>query len=432
MQKKTYHSITQGTKKFNFIALPNTNYFMMTLVSHMGSNIERVYKTKTGKTVYGCTHLIEHLAFKSCKDFTTEELLSISKNQGSSNAGTTYDYVDYIFETTMDNCDLAIRVVFNLAFNDFSKLTQEEFETEKMVVINEVKQYMDDDQTMFAYNSYRGACGYEEGDNVLGLPSILETITRDDVIKIKHCLLSNEHLSYNIMYDPCVISEQAIVDKILLEEARFQHTSSCDITKEEYYQGLKFPQPGDVVIENESDQAMTMLMFECEDNAILIDIVSKYFEKYAQESSLDDLIRQKNGLTYGIASYMEPLSHKPYLYFTCDVSMGDEIKLMELFRESIDATVASFTKEKHAEFMKGLFLRKTLSNLNLGNYQVLFFINSLDENVLKPFDSILIEDIDEGFKMIYNDIANYENVQRYMLSFQQTLQEGKYARITNV
>lgn len=391
------------------------------------------YKHKIGKNVYGSAHLIEHLSFKSCKDFTTEELLSISKNQGSSNAGTTYDYIDYIFETTMENCDLAIQVVLNLAYNDFSKLTQKEFDTEKMAVINEVKQYMDDDQTMFAYNSSLSACGYEEGDNILGLPSILEAITLEDVKAIKQCLLSNEQISYNIMYDPCLISQKAIIEKILLEEQRVKPAAtSCQVSHKDYHHGLKFPQYGNRAIENESDQAMTMLIFESDENTLLIDIVSKYFEKYAKESSLDDLIRQKNGLTYGITSYMDLLSHKPYLYFTCDVSMGDETKLMELFKQSIDESITSFTKEKHTNFIKALFLRKTLGNLNLGNYQTLFFIETMDMDVLKLHYPVFAEDIDEGFKMIYNHVASFDNMQRYMLSFQHALAEGRFSRITNV
>ena len=49
------------------------------------------------------------------------------------------------------------------------------------------------------------------------------------------------------------------------------------------------------------------------------------------ETSLDDLIRQENGLTYGVQFYMQMVSYKPFASFVCDVTAGNEDKLIKLF-----------------------------------------------------------------------------------------------------
>lgn len=332
----------------------------------------------------------------------------------------------------MANIDLAINVVFNVAYNDLSKLTSKEFEIEKMVVANEIRRYMDDDQTMFMFNSSLVACGYEEGDNVLGLPSIIEAITLEDVKIIKNILLSNQNVAFNIVYDPCKASQEMIIDKILQEEKRFLQTLSPSIvSQEEYMQGLRFPKKGNVMMSNEAEQAMTMLAFELKENVVLSEIVGKYFEVFAEETSLDDLIRQKNGLTYGIEFIIDPLSYKPYQFFSCDVSIGDEQKLMDLFKQSIHETVIRFTPERHKAFMDALILKKTLMHINLESYESLFSIDKIDPTTLKPLESILAHDLDEAFLKMYQEYASYENMLRAMNHFQEDLDKGNYTRITN-
>ncbi|MCD8477904.1 MAG: insulinase family protein [Sulfurospirillum sp.] len=95
--KKTFHTRSLNGTKFNFIALPDSKYFKFSITNSMGANIERLYQEKVGKNVYGISHFVEHLAFKSPRDFTTEELTQLGKVKGNNNAGTTYDYIDYFF-----------------------------------------------------------------------------------------------------------------------------------------------------------------------------------------------------------------------------------------------------------------------------------------------------------------------------------------------
>ncbi|MFW9626295.1 MAG: M16 family metallopeptidase [Sulfurospirillum sp.] len=432
--KKTFRTRTLNGTKFNFIALPDSKYFKFSITNSMGSNIERLYQEKVGKNVYGISHFVEHLAFKSTRDFTTEELTQLGKVKGNNNAGTTYDYIDYFFETSSSNSDLAIQIVCNTAFNDLSKLSQEEFDTEKMVILNEVKRYMDDDQMMFAYNCAQVACEYEEGDNILGLPEIIESFTLEDVRAIKNIFLHNEHLICNVIYDPLAMSEEELLEKITQEMLRFapQEKSCLSIDTKAYKNCLKFPKQGHFKLENEAEQALTTLMFEANINAGLSDIVRAYFETFAEDTSLDDIIRQKNGLTYGIESYIETLSDKPYIFFSCDVSLGDEQKLMDFFSQSIHLSMDNFTPQKHQAFIEALVLKRIISNINMSNYESLFIMDRIDPSVWEPFYSILEQDIDEAFKTIYGTVANYDTMKTAMQEFVEAFDAGKYTKITNV
>ena len=432
--KKTFRTRTLNGTKFNFIALPDSKYFKFSITNSMGANIERLYQDKVGKNVYGISHFVEHLAFKSPRDFTTEELTQLGKVKGNNNAGTTYDYIDYFFETSSNNSDLAIQIVCNTAFNDLSKLSQDEFDTEKMVILNEVKRYMDDDQMMFAYNCALVACEYEEGDNILGLPEIIESFTLEDVRAIKNIFLHNEHLICNIIYDPLVISEEELLEKITQEMLRFdpQEKSSLSIDTNAYKNCLKFPKKGHFKLENEAEQALTTLMFETGANTALSDAVRRYFESYAEDTSLDDIIRQKNGLTYGIESYIDTLSDKPYIFFSCDVSLGDEQKLMDLFKQSIHLSMDNFTPQKHLAFIEALGLKRVIANINMSNYESLFIMDRVDPSVWEPFYPLLEKDIDEAYRILFEKVYSYENMKKEMHAFVEAFDAGKYTKITNV
>ena len=60
--KKTFRTIKKNGKTYNFLALPNTNFFKLEIINMYGANIERVIENKYGKNLYGISHFIEHLS----------------------------------------------------------------------------------------------------------------------------------------------------------------------------------------------------------------------------------------------------------------------------------------------------------------------------------------------------------------------------------
>ena len=106
MNKKFYTRVHQGVT-FNFLELPKTNFFKVEVINSLGSNVERLIDIKCNKKIYGMSHLVEHLSFKSTQAYSTNELMEILSNKGSYNASTSYNQVRYYFETTSANIDLA-------------------------------------------------------------------------------------------------------------------------------------------------------------------------------------------------------------------------------------------------------------------------------------------------------------------------------------
>ena len=432
-KNKTFKTLTRNGREFNFLALPDTNFFKFEIINNYGSNVEKAVKAISEKNVYGISHLIEHLSFKSTKDFTTEEFLKVGKNEGVYNAGTHGQYISYWFKTIAENKDLAIKYVCNVALNDLTKISQKEFDIEKSVVYNEAKQAYDDSQMMF-YRNYQGALvGYEKEDNTIGRPETIETFSLQDTIDVKNVFLNSGSYTYNIIYDSLVMNEDEIIEQIELELSRFDAPKKgrYQIADDEYKKYLKFPRVGEFKLDNDSEQAMTNITIDVIDNTLVSDAALYYLSNLADNTSLDDVIRQKNGLTYSLYFFMDQISYKPYASFLCDVSVGNEQKLIELFIESINASANEFNEEKYEQYMKAAKLKRVTENLNLEAYDIWFYFNSLQAKDLDPVRDLLAENIEEAYDFVNSVIISYEKMKEAIENVRSLVNDGQFGKVTN-
>ena len=431
INKKTFKTLTREGKKFTLLTLPNTNYFRFEIRNEYGSNIERVVNEKTGKNVYGIAHFIEHLGFKSTKDFTTKELLSIGKNEGMFNASTNYDRINYWFKTTADKTDLAIKFVCNIALNDLTKVTQEEFETEKSVVYNEAKRMYDDSQILFYGQATGAMVGYDAEDNTIGLPETIQTFTINDVIAVKHLLLTNNQNSYNITYDNTLITEDEIIQKVLtvLKEFEITKKGSLSISHQEYLSALKKPKIGEYKIESESKQAMTTVVMDVIENTIISAVVIQYLSRLAENTSFDDVIRQQHGLTYGIYFYMSNISYKPYAQFSCDVSVGNEEKLMSLLKESVNLSADAFNEDRYNKLMKTIQLKRVLKNLDLTSHDIWFTYHNFRAKDLDEVKELLAKDIDAADTFVETEIITYPRMKKSIENIRKLINDKAFSKV---
>jgi len=434
MSNRTFKTITRNGKKFNLLTLPGTNFFKFQIVNEYGANIERVVKEKTGKNVYGISHLIEHLSFKSSKDYTTDEIIKIKKNEGACNAGTSYDRIFYWFETNMSKVDKAIRVICNIALNDLQKVSKDEFEREKKVVFNESKRYHDDDQTMFYFNSIRASLGYEEGDNIIAFPEQVKTLELEDAKDIKNIFIHNNEYIYNVVYDSELIGEEEMLLKIENELKRFESKPNSEliISDEEYRAGLSSIKEGSKSIKNESEQAMTMMAIDTVENMFVSDAACEYLGQIADKTSLNYLIREKNGLTYGLNLYVIEMAYKNYVVFSCDVSKGTEEKMMELFKESIDKSCKAWDTIRHKELVETLDLDRTMENINQKKYSAWFRIALYHPEFIEKHEDMLKNNLDSIYSVIDKDVLTYENIKDAITSINMAVQNNKYGIVTNI
>ena len=432
MSKRTYKQITRNGKTFNMLALPGTNFFKLEIINLYGSNVERLYNERTGKNVYGISHFIEHLGFRATKDYSTNELLTLIKNEGNYNASTDYDRINYWFQTTMDRIDLGIKLVTNYALNTLDKIPDDEFKIERDVVYNEAKRYADDDQTMFWFNSTRALTGYDEQDNVIGIPETIATFTKEDCIAIKDIFLQSGKHVYNVTFDSTLLTENEVIDKI--EKELMRHTPlaiTTPIEQDEYLKGVIQPKNIKSKLENDSEQAMTFLNFDIVSNKITADSGNAYLSQYAVDTSLNDIIREKNGLTYGISLGASNTAYKPYTYFGCDVTRGNEAKLMELFKESINLSVDAWDDDAYEKFMTTKKLKRTMNLLDQKNYGSWHSTATWYPELIEELKDVLAEDLDKAYDIMDEKFSSKDSIKAYLDIFRKAVNDSNYGMVTN-
>lgn len=430
--KRTFKTKKINNRKYNILTLPGTNFFKFEVVNMYGSIIERIYKDRTGRNVYGLSHLVEHLSFRDTKDYSSKELLNLINSEGSYNASTDATRINYWFQTTMDKAFLGINLVSNFAFNDLTRISQEEFETEKKVVYNEAKRYADDDQTMFAFNIYPAVNELHPEDNIIGIPETIDTFTLEDAIALKDIFLQNSDVFYNITYDPEILTENEIISQIEYELLRFKHSPLYeDVSKELYSSYLKRPQIKKYTINNESEQRLTAINLDIVSNKIVSNAGNEYLARYAGETSLNDVIREQNGLTYGIDLYTHNMDYRDYVTFGCDVSEGSEKLMMELFEKSINDSVDTFTAEAYKKYMNTRKLKRTLDLLNQKNYNFWINLSIWNPEIMEFLKDIASEDLDRAYDELDNILCTEENIREYLSTFRSAVNDKNYSLVTN-
>lgn len=421
---KKYKQLKENNIVYNFLDLPGTNYFKFEIVNNMGSTIEKYYKNKYGKEIYGLSHLVEHLSFKSPKDYSSEELMTILNTEGTYNASTNYDKINYWFKTTSENAENAIKIVCNIAFNNLSKITLEEFDIEKKVVLNEIKMYNDDNQTMFFFDSLPELCGYEYADTVLGTVDIINNVTLQDAINLKDIFLQNDDVVYNITYDSKIISQEEILQFIKNEKNShiiLNQIDACIIA--DYMSYIKYPKNGEFKIKNNSKQSIIRLDFDIVFNGIISRACNEYLLRYST-FSLDNIIREKHGLTYSVNLYDYKHEDKIITTFNADVSKGDEDLLISLFKESLDKTIEFWNEDNFNEFKKVRKLKEQMSLFDINNFNGWHNISNINENIFYKIKHILEKDLDKGYIAIDNMITfekMTEHLKRLKFAFDNNL-----------
>lgn len=425
---KTIKKIIHNNKTYSIVELPDTNFFKFEVINWKGSSIERAYEKITGKKVYGISHLIEHLSFKSPKDFTSEELNESLKQNGSYNASTSYDRINYYYETTMDKIDTAVNIVCNVAFNDLTKISQEEYEMERNVVSNEAKRYKDDLQTSFYLQLSSQQLGYDKDDNIIGSVDIIDSLSIEDCISIKNLFLNQEDHTYVIVYDPKIMNLDFLLSKIDEEINRFpiEKTMKKEFNNE-YNFLLGKHRIGEFIENTETDQVMSAIIFDRFDDIYVTKYTARYLSSMAPGISMNDYIREKNGLTYGISFGVEQNNYTQRLTFGCDVSPGTEEKMFELFVQSVNECADTFTVENHKMFIDSLKLKTAMKLLNQKEY-IGFAKEMFEHNDWERISHWFSEDTGTAVYKLIDDIT-FDKMQNNMNMFKELVNKKQYCYI---
>jgi len=434
---KTFTRETIDGRQYQFLTLPGSNLFKFEIINKMGAHVERAVYDITGRNVFGLSHLVEHLGFRCCKDYTTDELMQALKKEGTYNASTDHERINYWFKTTSSRMRTAIRLVLNYGLNDLSLLTDEEFQTEKKTVYNEVKRYNDDDQTMFHFSVMPAFCGYDtEHDNILGTPESVDATTLEDAQMIKAIFLTQGDMVFNITYDPTVLTKEEITATVDAELSRFpapDSTELCNHIGKAYRDYISEPTMLDTTIDNPSEQVMTALLFDTmgDINVVAARVGNRYLSSLSP-ISMTDLIREKNGLTYSLWLYDDQMAYKPYAVFGCDVTRGTEERMMELLEQAVDESVDRFDRDAYEDLMDMITLKRTLAFVDQEQYDRIFWTALWHPQVIDVAAEEFADDIDSGYRALDRRLSSYDNVKAYIEMFRHWVKNKKYGKLTNL
>lgn len=432
--KRTLKTKYISGRNYNILALPGTNFFKFEIINKRGAHIEKAYEDTYQKEVYGLAHLVEHLSFRTPRDFSSTELLEFLKSEGNYNASTDFSKINYWFQTTMENYHKGILAVLNIAYNNLKNISEEEFNIEKNVVLNEIKRYNDDDQNMFYFNVYPNLCGFKKYDNILGSAEIIDKCTLQDAIILKDILLKNNDVIYNIIYDPEILTENEIIQTVENEISTFKLPVET-VEEKEYYNSFEYaPRLVNNVIENDSEQSMVAFNFNTNFNKVVTDIANDYLLEYSK-SSLDDIIREKNGLTYSVNLYNYHESVfgdvKNFTTFITDVSNGDEDLLLKLFKKSINESVQNWNTEEFNRLIKTKKLKRSLNLLDQKNYGYWLFLSGWEPEIFKELKDKAELDLTDTYEELDKIFFTEENIREYLINFRDLVNSDNFSIIKN-
>jgi predicted Zn-dependent peptidase len=141
---------------------------------HIGSVNESNFQT-------GLSHFLEHMAFKGTTKRTAIEISrAIESVGGHMNAYTSKEVTAYHAKILKENIDLGIDIITDIISD--SKFDKTEFDKEKSVVIQEIKQ-LNDTPDDLVFDMFQSKCfdGEKLGTQILGSEEEINSYTPDDL-----------------------------------------------------------------------------------------------------------------------------------------------------------------------------------------------------------------------------------------------------------
>ena len=337
--------------------LPDRASASLVLMLGVGSRFEE-------DRIGGASHFIEHLFFKGTKRRPTAKEIaeSIEGVGGSMNASTDKELTVYWTRVPADRLDLAVDVLFDIVSD--SKLSPADIERERMVILEELKMYLDQPQD-YVHSLFERIMWPDHplGRDIIGTMESVSSTSRDDLVAYiaEHYRLPN-----------LVIGLAGAVDheqsRRLVEERLVLSTSP---------NGSRYvPAPGPldrpsvVLLQKDTEQAHVCLgtraLSYVDPDRYVLDLLNTVLGE-GMSSRLFLEIREKRGLAYDVHSYSSKHSDGGYfaVYLGVDPKKAEEAleAVLDELRKIADHPVPEEELTKAREFTKGR-LRLGLESTN--------------------------------------------------------------------
>lgn len=146
----------------------------------------------------GISHFIEHMNFKGTSNRNAKQIAEeLDSVGGKLNAYTSKEHTSY-YAVVVDDCfDIALDLLADIFFN--SKYEQKDIDTEKQVILQEIKMYEDNPDEyihdLFVRNMWPG---FHLGQPVIGNKEVIKNLTREDIKKYISDHYLPEHITISV------------------------------------------------------------------------------------------------------------------------------------------------------------------------------------------------------------------------------------------
>lgn len=287
----------------------------------------------------GLSHFLEHMAFKGTKTRSAVEISSAIESVGGYlNAYTSKENTAYYSKVLKDDVEIAVDILSDILQN--STFEQKEFEREKGVIIQEIKQTNDSpDDLVFDLFQSKAFEGCELGTPILGKEEDILSFNPSDLI---------EYMNSNYSTNKMVLAASGNIDHDRLCELSAKFTTgfkSFDVSshKAQQYYG------GHIHKDKDLEQSHVILGFEglnsTSDEKYSLAVLSSILGG-GMSSRLFQEIREKRGLVYSIYSYAASYKDTGIfgIYAACDHDKVREV--IEVSNEQLNGLKNSITSQE--------------------------------------------------------------------------------------
>ena len=143
---------------------------------------------------HGVAHMLEHMAFKGTATRSAQQIAEeIEAVGGGLNALTSFETTDYFARVLKENVPLALDILADILQNP--AFAEEDFAREKEVILQEIASVQDaPDDLVFELAQEAAFPGQPLGRTILGTPTSVRTMSRDDLIAYRAAAYSTPRM----------------------------------------------------------------------------------------------------------------------------------------------------------------------------------------------------------------------------------------------
>jgi predicted Zn-dependent peptidase len=342
----SYHRLSNGARLLA-AELPDRASVSIVLMFGVGSRFEP-------ERLGGISHFIEHLLFKGAARYPSAKVIAeaIEGVGGVLNAWTDKELTAYWARVPVERFELAADVLFDVVAE--SLLALEEVERERMVILEELKMYLDQPQDYVSSLFERAMWpDHSLGRDIIGTVESVSRITRDELA----AHLANYYSLPNLVMGVSggVRAEQAIE----VAERGLGLPNGKSPVEAEIEPG-PLDEPGVVLLAKETEQAHiclgTRALSNYDADRYALDLLSTVLGE-GMSSRLFLEIRERRSLAYDVHSYTSKHRDSGYFasYLGVDPGKADEAleAVMTELRRVVEEPVPEVELVKAKEYSKG-------------------------------------------------------------------------------